>query len=252
MLRVKYLSEMEKIEYLNLWIGFKRAVEGRTMVWEKLDECWKEVFRQSWESYKNGTIPVGAVILNEKNEIVSKGRNVGYDSKCNHILAGTAMGHAEMLALMQLKKEEHPNIEKYKLFVSLEPCPMCFGSIMMTGIKDVFFAATDGTAGSSVLQDITEYIESRGVRVTKESGDMEVVQIVLQTSRGKFTPVRKSIETWEGEHRGVVSFGNKLHDENYFKIAIDNNIDISEIYNGILKRYYSESLQNAYSNVASI
>jgi len=86
------------------------------MLWETLDECWKEVFRLSWESYKNGTIPVGAVILDENNDIVAKGRNVSYDKKSEHILAGTTIGHAEMVALIQLKKSDHPNIKNYRLY----------------------------------------------------------------------------------------------------------------------------------------
>ncbi len=209
------------------------------MLWETLDECWKEVFRLSWESYKNGTIPVGAIILDENNDIVAKGRNVSYDKESEHILAGTTIGHAEMVALMQLKKSEHPNIKKYRLYVSLEPCPMCFGAIMMSGIKDVYFAASDVAAGSSVMQDITEYIESRSIKVVKDTGNLEIFQIVLQTARGKFNPTKKTIDSWNGEHPGVVELGFKLHDEKYFETVAKENLEISDVYNYVISRYNS-------------
>ncbi len=209
------------------------------MLWETLDECWKEVFRLSWESYKNGTIPVGAVILDENNDIVAKGRNVSYDKKSEHILAGTTIGHAEMVALIQLKKSDHPNIKNYRLYVSLEPCPMCFGAVMMSGIKDVYFAASDVAAGSSVMQDITEYIESRSMKVVKDTGNLEIFQIVLQTARGKFNPTKKIIDSWTREHPGVVQLGAQLHDEKYFDKVAKMNIDISEIYNYVISRYNS-------------
>ena len=219
------------------------------MFWDNLNECWREVVEQSWESYKNNTIPVGAVILDENGNIISRGRNVLYDEQSGHLLAGSPLGHAEMVALSYLKKEGHPNVDKYSVYASLEPCPMCLGAIMMMGIKDVYFAATDGAAGSTILQDITEYIEEKGVRVMKQGGDIEVFQIVLQTSRGHWRPVRKIIETWEEEHRGAVELGEILYSEKFFESAIRNDMDITEIYEFVLARYYSNHALQSFTGV---
>ncbi|MBN2853334.1 MAG: nucleoside deaminase [Clostridia bacterium] len=209
-------------------------------MWEKLDDNWKEVLRLSWEAYINGTIPVGAVIVNEKNEIVSKGRNMSYDDNIIHPLARTSMGHAEMVAMMNLKKNEHPNISGYKVYVSLEPCYMCFGTMLMMGIKKVYYSAKDNETGSSVMVDKTDYIIKCGIDVIKNHGEMEIFQIILHTSRGQFNPVKGMMEPWEKEYENAVPLGQKLHDEHYFLNAIRENRDISDIYDDVLSMYYSK------------
>lgn len=207
-------------------------------MWKKVESHWKEVLRLSWEAYKNDTIPVGVVILNELDEIVSLGRNVAYDSNIDHPLAGTSMGHAEMVALMKLQKFEHPNIKKYKAYVSLEPCFMCFGTMLMMGIRNIFYLTEDNVVGSSLMTDKTEYIKRRNIKVTKESGEKEIFQIIIQTSRGKYNPHKKIVDKWESDFKEAVDLGHELHKEKYFKNAITKNIDISILYDEVLNRYY--------------
>ena len=49
--------------------------------------------------------------------------------------------------------------------------------------------------------------------------------------------VSEIIDSWTREHPGVVQLGAQLHDENYFDSVAKTNIDISEIYNYVIKRF---------------
>ncbi len=207
-------------------------------MWIDLEKTWKEVLKLAWEAYKRDTIPIGAVIVDEKGDIIAKGRNITYDSHSTNILAQTSMGHAEMVALMQLKKHEHPNINKYKLYVGLESCPMCFGAMLMVGIKNVYYAAEDSRAGSSQMKDKTEYIKSAGINLVKVGGDIEIFQIILQTSRGKYRPHKDIIDTWERDFSGAVSLGKKLNKERYFDYVMKKNKSIKLIFDEVIDRYY--------------
>lgn len=106
----------------------------------------------AWDSYRNNTIPIGAVIVSASGEIVSEGRNRIFDKNSNNSLAGTYMAHAEMTGMMQLKTDDHPDIKSYVLYTTMEPCPMCFGTMLMMHICDLRYAARDGFAGATELK----------------------------------------------------------------------------------------------------
>jgi tRNA(Arg) A34 adenosine deaminase TadA len=50
-------------------------------MWNDLSYNWQEAFIMTWESFKNNTIPIGSVIVDEKDNIISRGRNQIFDEK---------------------------------------------------------------------------------------------------------------------------------------------------------------------------
>ena len=72
--------------------------------------------------------------------------------------SGDPTAHAEVLALRRAAEALGTRrLEGCTLYVTLEPCPMCAGAIVMAGIDAVFFGAYDprcGCAGS--LYDLPE------------------------------------------------------------------------------------------------
>lgn len=94
-----------------------------------------------------GEIPVGAVITDEKNNIIAQAHN-------ETIAQGNSLKHAEMLALEQafeyLKKKQYSRnrLENCNMYVSLEPCAMCAGAIANARIKNLYYAATDNKGGA--------------------------------------------------------------------------------------------------------
>ena len=49
-------------------------------MWNNLEIAWKAAFELGWESLKCGSIPIGAVIIDETGNIISQGRNRIYES----------------------------------------------------------------------------------------------------------------------------------------------------------------------------
>lgn len=110
----------------------------------------REALLEAKKSLRAGDVPVGAVIVKD-GRIVGRGYN---RREAEH----DPTAHAEIIAL----REAGLNIGAWRLtgatlYVTLEPCPMCAGALVMSRIDRVVFGADDpkaGTAGSvlNILQ----------------------------------------------------------------------------------------------------
>ncbi|MGO3790491.1 MAG: tRNA adenosine(34) deaminase TadA [Enterococcus gilvus] len=89
-------------------------------------------------------VPIGAVVV-YRGEIIGRGHNLREHSQ-------DATSHAEIFAIRAACKElESWRLEECQLFVTLEPCPMCSGGMILSRIEEVYFGAYDpkgGTAGT--------------------------------------------------------------------------------------------------------
>jgi tRNA(Arg) A34 adenosine deaminase TadA len=85
---------------------------------------------------------VGAVLVNDAQELLCSARNQVF-ARHYHSAA-----HAEMQLLDQLEAE-HPGQDRSRLtlYVSLEPCLMCYGRILLAGITRVRYLARDRPGG---------------------------------------------------------------------------------------------------------
>ncbi|MGX4685476.1 tRNA adenosine(34) deaminase TadA [Vagococcus sp. JNUCC 83] len=111
----------------------------------------KEALLEAKKAELMGEVPIGAVVVLE-GEIIGRGHNVREFSQ-------DSTTHAEMIAIREANRAVGSwRLEKAHLFVTLEPCPMCSGAILLSRIDQVFFGAMDpkgGTVGSlmNLLQD---------------------------------------------------------------------------------------------------
>jgi tRNA(adenine34) deaminase len=67
---------------------------------------WPEVFSLMWEAYLAGTIPVGAVVVDETGEVASRARNRTFDDPRDGHLGGSRLAHAEVNALVARRQSE--------------------------------------------------------------------------------------------------------------------------------------------------
>jgi tRNA(adenine34) deaminase len=90
----------------------------------------------------SGDVPVGAVILNSKSEVVATGSN-------ERELVNDPTAHAEIVAMRKVASELGSwRLEDYTLVVTLEPCAMCAGAIVQSRMPRVVFGAWDEKAGA--------------------------------------------------------------------------------------------------------
>ena len=107
----------------------------------------REALKQAKIAFEKGEIPVGAVVVFE-NRIIARAHN-----QMEVLKDPTA--HAEMIVMTQASetvsqdKEEHRgSLEGASLYVTLEPCSMCAGALVLTKCKNLIFGASDPKAGA--------------------------------------------------------------------------------------------------------
>jgi tRNA(adenine34) deaminase len=114
--------------------------------WDELPAPWPEVFSLMWEAYLAGTIPVGAVVVDEAGEIVSRGRNRIFDDTRNGHLGRSRLAHAELNALVGLTSER--TYEGFTVYTALEPCHLCLSAAISVRIGSLRYAAPDPYGGA--------------------------------------------------------------------------------------------------------
>jgi tRNA(Arg) A34 adenosine deaminase TadA len=113
---------------------------------DSLEAPWREVLLLGWEAYEAGTIPVGAVVVDER-AVVARGRNRIFDKPFDGELAGSRLAHAEINALAQVPAAgTHENLTLYTL---LEPCHLCLGAAHAVRVAAVKYAASDPWGGAA-------------------------------------------------------------------------------------------------------
>ncbi len=107
--------------------------------------------REAERAADNGDVPIGAVVVHE-GELVGAAGN-------ERELRGDPTAHAELLALREAAKTLGGwRVPDSVLYVTLEPCAMCAGAIILARIPRVVYGATDPKAGAagSVLDVLGE------------------------------------------------------------------------------------------------
>lgn len=110
---------------------------------KKSDEYYMELaLAEARCAYDLGEVPIGAVLVDGEGEIVSTGYNL---REMEH----DATAHAEMVAIRSAcEKLGRWRLTGLTLYVTIEPCPMCAGAIVMSRVDRVVYGSTDSRAGA--------------------------------------------------------------------------------------------------------
>lgn len=103
-----------------------------------------EAIKEAKKAEKKLEVPIGAVIV-LNGCIIGRGHNGREESH-------DATAHAEMFAIKEANRNlGNWRLEDTQLFVTLEPCPMCSGAMILSRVKELYYGAADpkgGTAGT--------------------------------------------------------------------------------------------------------
>ena len=149
------------------------------MRFSELEKTWQKVFELGWESYMEGNLPIGAVIVDQTGNVLSCGRNRYVVSKR---YPNCKVDHAETECIQELDINKYPDLKSYTLYTSMEPCPMCIGTIIMSNLKKVKVAAHDSWAGAADICIQNSYAQKKRVEVEFADDFLANVQIALQGS----------------------------------------------------------------------
>ena len=117
------------------------------------EKFMKEALKEAKKAYNKLEVPVGAVIVKD-GQIIARAHNLKetkYDTT----------KHAEILAIQKASKKLNSwRLIDCEMYVTLEPCSMCAGTLINSRIKKVYIGASDkktGAVGSvfNILEDYT-------------------------------------------------------------------------------------------------
>ena len=101
----------------------------------------REALKQAKEAAERDEVPVGAVIVHD-HRIIARAHN-----QVEMLKDPTA--HAEMIAITQAASALSSKwLYDCALFVTVEPCSMCAGALVLARIKRIYFGAADPKTGS--------------------------------------------------------------------------------------------------------
>ncbi len=90
-------------------------------------------------------VPVGAVLVNERGEVLALGHNEREKLE-------SPVAHAEVQTLVQAAANQKSwNLSGATLYVTLEPCSMCAGAMVLARLAEVVYAAPDPKGGVLTL-----------------------------------------------------------------------------------------------------
>lgn len=102
----------------------------------------REALAEARAAYQMGEIPIGAVLVAPNGDILSRAHNLRETAK-------DATAHAEILAIRKASEA----LGRWRLFdatlyVTIEPCPMCAGALVMSRVRRLVYGAADIRAGA--------------------------------------------------------------------------------------------------------
>ncbi len=101
----------------------------------------KKALEQAVEAYSMSEVPVGAIIIDNKNNIISASYNKVMSMK-------DPTAHAEILCIREAcKKLERIHLNHCSIYVTLEPCSMCASAISKSHIKNIYYGVSDPKSG---------------------------------------------------------------------------------------------------------
>jgi tRNA(Arg) A34 adenosine deaminase TadA len=155
---------------------------GAVLAFPELEAGWQAALEQAWDAYRAGSAPVGAAYAAPSGQVLWRGRNrVGeHEAPLGH-LCGTRVAHAEIDVLLQAPADSFADMAHGRLYTTLEPCPMCFGAAVMSGVRDIRFGARDLWAGAANLAAASPYLAKKAMRLTGPDPLLQAVSLVLMT-----------------------------------------------------------------------
>jgi tRNA(adenine34) deaminase len=105
-------------------------------------ERWMSLaLREAVKAYEQHEVPVGAIVVHN-NTVIGKGYN-------QVELLRDATAHAEMIAITAAQTHlESKWLKDCRLYVTMEPCPMCAGAIVLSRIQTMVFGCYDPKMGA--------------------------------------------------------------------------------------------------------
>ena len=137
-----------------------------------MEKYMKIAYKEAEKAYKNGEVPVGAVIVKD-NVVVSKAYNKKEKYQCT-------TKHAEIIAIEKAcKKLKTWHLDDCEIYITMEPCMMCTGAIIQSTIKKIYYAIENEKFG------YLNKIDTKKIKIVKGNMTLESAQLLQKFFQNK-------------------------------------------------------------------
>lgn len=137
------------------------------------NEFMMVAIKEAEKAYRNGEVPVGAVIVKD-NRIIASSHNMKEKGKCS-------IYHAEILAIkMAAKKLNNWRLSDCVIYVTMEPCPMCASAIKQSRVVKVIYGIDNkNVENKEITRKILRSVdENKPVEIEKSNLDEKYFSII--------------------------------------------------------------------------
>lgn len=148
------------------------------MAGSRWDSAMRQAIELAQRAAAHGDVPIGAVVLDPAGVDIAAAGN-------ERELTGDPTAHAEILALRRAATRRAETghrdwrLDGHTLVVTLEPCTMCAGALVLARVERVVFGAYDPKAGAvaslfDVVRDprLNHRVDVRGGILQAECGSL--------------------------------------------------------------------------------
>jgi len=141
----------------------------------KSDEYYmKLALRYAKKAEQCGEVPIGALIVCDKGTIIGRGYN------CVERLHNV-QEHAELRALRQAtKKQGDWRLYNTTIYITLEPCPMCFNAIFLSRCSRIVFGASSPLFGFHLDKNLTSLVYTKHIKSIEGGVCSQESQVLLK------------------------------------------------------------------------
>ena len=145
------------------------------------DSIMREALAQAREAYDQGEIPIGCVLVQD-GEVIARAHNLRES-------LSDPTAHAEMLVLREAsQKLGRWRLTGATLYVTMEPCSMCAGALVLARISRLVYGCADPKAGAcgSVMDIVREPRLNHRIEVISgvlEQDCRDIIRSFFETQR---------------------------------------------------------------------
>jgi tRNA(adenine34) deaminase len=209
-------------------------------MWNSLSKPWKACFEEAWDSYCNGSIPIGAVLVDQNDNIISRGRNrINESIAPRNQTCSNKLAHAEINVLLQIDKSFKITAD-YVLYTTTEPCVLCFGAIVMSGVRKISYAAKDPLAGGTNLNNSDNlFIRGRGIEIVHAGKLLANIQRVIRTEYVlrylDSERAKELLENYKIDYPAAVALGEHWYNNGRLNEMKTSDISFESVFNELCK-----------------
>jgi tRNA(adenine34) deaminase len=106
------------------------------------DFFMEQALAEAWAAAAAAEVPVGAILV-EDGEVIARGHNL-------RETLSDPTAHAEVVVLRQAAEARGTwHLDNTTLYVTLEPCPMCAGALVLARVGRLVYGIADPKAGAA-------------------------------------------------------------------------------------------------------